>query len=174
MSTEFPLLDTVRVASPCSAEWDRMRGDDRARFCEHCGKHVYNLSGMARAEAEALLLEKEGDLCIRLYRRRDGTVLTDNCPVGMLAMRRALLTQIGWVTGLFLAIPGVATVVSRADVPSWTVWQRPPFFTIACFFGIKACEAGNARLSPGPRPAGTSAPVKPSLPGTVSGETNSQ
>lgn len=73
----------IRVASPCSASWDAMDGDDRARFCVHCTKNVYDLSAMSRAEAEALVRGKEGRLCVRFYRRADGTVLTDNCPVGL-------------------------------------------------------------------------------------------
>ena len=32
-----------------------MSGDDRARFCGQCGKHVYNLSGMSREQVEAVL-----------------------------------------------------------------------------------------------------------------------
>ena len=75
-------LNNVRVASPCSVEWDGMYGDGRKRFCGDCKLNVYNLSGMTKAEAENLLLNSEGRLCIRFYRRADGTVLTADCPVG--------------------------------------------------------------------------------------------
>jgi hypothetical protein len=37
---------------------------------------------MSRAEAEQLVREKEGKFCGRFYERRDGRVLTNNCPVG--------------------------------------------------------------------------------------------
>jgi hypothetical protein len=59
-----------------------MAGDDRVRFCGECRKNVYDLRGMRREEAEGLLRERGGDLCVRLYRRADGTVLTEDCPVG--------------------------------------------------------------------------------------------
>jgi hypothetical protein len=59
-----------------------MTGDERARFCSQCSLHVYNLSEMTRSEAEALIAEKEGRLCVRYYRRKDGTMLTQDCPVG--------------------------------------------------------------------------------------------
>jgi hypothetical protein len=95
------MLDDVRVASPCNAAWDQMEGDDRARFCRLCSKHVYNLSNMSRKEAEARVREKEGRLCVRFYRRRDGTLLTDNCPVGFRAARRWLLTHVGAITAAF-------------------------------------------------------------------------
>jgi hypothetical protein len=35
------------------------------------------------AEAERLVVEKEGRLCVRFHRRADGTVLTRDCPVGL-------------------------------------------------------------------------------------------
>jgi hypothetical protein len=44
---------------------------------------------MTRHQAEALLREKEGQLCARVFRRADGTILTGNCPVGLRAMGRA-------------------------------------------------------------------------------------
>lgn len=82
MTTRLTVLDGLRIASPCRADWDEMSGDERVRFCGQCEKNVYNLSAMSRAEAEALVLEKEGRLCVRFYQREDGTVLTSDCPVG--------------------------------------------------------------------------------------------
>ena len=76
------VLDHVRVASPCNARWEDMTGDDRARFCKQCSKHVFNLSAMTKVEAETLIREKEGKFCGRFSRRRDGTLLTADCPVG--------------------------------------------------------------------------------------------
>jgi hypothetical protein len=83
-------LDNIRVASPCSSDWNQMRGDERVRFCQQCSLNVYNLSSMTRREAEQLISNAEGRLCIRYYRRRDGTVLTRNCPVGLRALKRRL------------------------------------------------------------------------------------
>jgi len=75
-------LNNIRIASPCSANWDEMFGNDRMRFCGHCKLNVYNLSGMSRDDAENLVTNAEGRLCVRYYRRTDGTVITENCPVG--------------------------------------------------------------------------------------------
>jgi len=72
----------MRVASPCTADWEKMTGNDRTRFCDQCQKHVYNLSAMSRAQAEALMGIAEGKICVRYYQRHDGTVLTEDCPVG--------------------------------------------------------------------------------------------
>lgn len=76
------VLDNVRIASPCSADWNQMIGDNRKRFCGECKLNVYNLSGMTRTEAENLILNAEGRLCVKFYQRADGSVLTQDCPVG--------------------------------------------------------------------------------------------
>lgn len=89
--TRLPMLDNVRVASPCNASWDEMLGDDRVRFCTSCEKNVFNLSAMAREDAERLLAERvNGELCVRFYQRADGTVMTQDCPVGVTKKRRKL------------------------------------------------------------------------------------
>jgi len=75
-------LNNIKIASPCPADWNTMMGDGRKRYCGDCKLNVYNLSGMTRAEAENLLLNSEGRLCVRFYRRADGSVLTKDCPVG--------------------------------------------------------------------------------------------
>ena len=75
-------LNNIKIASPCQADWDTMFGNDRKRFCGECKLNVYNLSGMTQEDAQDLLENSEGRLCVRFYRRADGTVLTQNCPVG--------------------------------------------------------------------------------------------
>ena len=113
-------LDRVKVAAPCSADWERMTGDDRTRFCHQCSLNVYNLSGMTRREAEALITNAEGRLCVRYYRRADGTVLTRNCPVGLSALKRrasraaraALSAALTFLAGL-----GLSANLRRAPQP---------------------------------------------------------
>lgn len=81
-------LSHVRVAAPCRADWERMRGNERVRFCGECSMNVYNLSNMTKKDAEALITRAEGRLCVRYYHRTDGTILTGNCPVGLQALKR--------------------------------------------------------------------------------------
>lgn len=83
-------LNHVRIAAPCKADWDQMIGTDRVRFCGQCNLNVYNLSRMTRAQAESLIAGTEGRLCVRFYRRSDGSILTKDCPVGLRAIRRRL------------------------------------------------------------------------------------
>lgn len=75
-------LDEVSIAAPCPVDWEAMEGDSRIRFCSLCKLNVYNISEMPRREAEALLNDRAGQLCLRLYRRQDGTIITKDCPVG--------------------------------------------------------------------------------------------
>lgn len=101
-------LDNIHVASPCSANWDEMFGNDRKRFCGECNLNVYNLSNLTRREAENLLINSEGRLCVRFFRRADGTVLTKNCPVGWQAVKqrvsRLTTAVFSMVAGLFSGI----------------------------------------------------------------------
>ena len=83
-------LDNVRIAAPCNVDWDTMYGNERVRFCDQCQLNVYNLSEMTKAEAERLVGSAEGRLCVRYYRRRDGSILTQNCPVGLRALKKRL------------------------------------------------------------------------------------
>ena len=82
------MLDRIGVATPCRADWNAMTGDDKARFCRTCQKNVYNVALMSRDEAVALISEKEGNLCVRLSRRADGTLITNDCPVGQGKVRK--------------------------------------------------------------------------------------
>ncbi len=81
-SSQFS-LDDISVASPCSADWNKMTGDERVRFCGECKMNVYNLSGMSRKNAETLVQSTEGRLCVQYLRRSDGTIITRDCPVAL-------------------------------------------------------------------------------------------
>ena len=93
LARRLPLLDRVAVKTSCKASWDEMVGDEIARFCCTCSKNVYDLTAMHPDEAELFLeqhLAAGGPLpCARIYRRRDGRVLTSECPTG--ETRRHLL-----------------------------------------------------------------------------------
>ncbi len=83
-------LDNVQIAAPCQANWEDMNGTEQRRYCAMCQLNVYNLSAMTRNEAEKLISENEGRLCVRFYRRSDGTIITQNCPKGIAALKRRL------------------------------------------------------------------------------------
>ncbi len=78
-------LSRIRVATPCSENWQDMSGDERSRFCDKCHLHVYNFEGMTSAEVSDLVQSRQGRICVRFYRRADGTILTSDCRDGAVA-----------------------------------------------------------------------------------------
>ena len=111
------LLNQVWVASPCSARWEDMQGDDRARFCARCRKHVFDFSAMTHEEAEALIRAKEGRLCGRYYRRRDGRVLTTDCPTGRERRRNRLARLCGLLFATALVALGSRVALRSEEQP---------------------------------------------------------
>jgi hypothetical protein len=83
------MLDALEIAKPCDARWEDMRGDDRVRRCDLCQLNVYNLSAFHRVEALELLERTEGRVCLRLYQRADGTVITADCTSRLVDAKRA-------------------------------------------------------------------------------------
>ena len=71
-------LDRMQVPTPCPADWDLMPGDDLVRFCRECNRNVYHISAMRRPEAEALVANSDGQICVRFYREIDGTIRTED------------------------------------------------------------------------------------------------
>jgi hypothetical protein len=105
-------LNNLRIASPCSANWDKMGGDERKRFCGECKLNVYNLSGMTRYDAENLLRLSEGRLCVRYFKRQDGTILTADCPVGWAKVKQRVSVLAAAAFSLIVSLFGALFVVS--------------------------------------------------------------
>lgn len=130
-------LDQCRIASPCDVGWVNMKGDDRVRFCDRCGMNVYNLSALTRKDAEDLIRSKEGRMCVSIFRRTDGTILTADCPVGArlgrrmsLALTSFLAATIGLLlsTAGYLGVPSIVVVRLRDLEPFNRInrWLTPP------------------------------------------------
>ena len=101
-------IDQVRIATPCPISWEQMTGDNRVRFCDHCQLNVYNLSALSRVEAEKLIASTEGRLCARLFRRVDGTVLTEDCPVGLRVLRRRVAKRTAAIFAAIVSLSAIA------------------------------------------------------------------
>jgi hypothetical protein len=95
-----------------------MAGDERVRHCTLCSLNVYNFAEMTADEVRQLLMQTEGRVCARMYRRADGTVLTRDCPTGLRAVRRRVARV---AASLFAAVLSVASfacgTTSRSKTP---------------------------------------------------------
>ena len=117
-------LSRVKIASPCAADWESMVGDARRRFCSQCELNVYNLSQMTKCEAEELLNQAEGRLCVRFYRRADGTILTQDCPVGLRALRRRLKRiRTAVVSTVLSFLAGLGLYAATPDTRLRELWE---------------------------------------------------
>lgn len=108
------------IASPCSAKWDEMEGDDKVRYCGQCRLNVFNAAAMTDEEVlDAMVRVTQGKrVCMRMYRRADGTVLTKNCPVGFKQLQERVRKVAGWLAGglsLLLSSPAAAQSSGSAN-----------------------------------------------------------
>ena len=155
-------LENVQIATPCPADWNAMQGDERSRFCGQCQLNVYNLSGMTRQEAEDLLRTTEGGMCIRMFKRADGTILTKDCPVGLNILHRrkvrnvtrkvAAVLVVVTAAGLFTVLP--AESKSKQDPGVWATGGR---------MFMSATQAPKEKKPPKPK-KGCPVPVMGALP----------
>lgn len=115
----IPDLDAIVINTPCQMPWDAMKGDDRTRFCAHCRLNVYDLSTMTKSEAQELIVAREGRLCVRIWRRADGTVITNDCaPIRAKRVRQAAARAILAAAALLitgLAAAGITSRISSQD-----------------------------------------------------------
>ena len=123
-------LNNIKIASPCPADWNEMYGDDRKRFCGDCKLNVYNLSGMTKDEAESLIMNAEGRLCVRFYKRADGSVITADCPVGWAKVKQRTKLYATAVASLLMALfTGVLFVSFFSKQGGTTIGTLIPFAT---------------------------------------------
>ena len=149
-------LNNIKIASPCSQDWNEMIGTDRKRFCGECKLNVYNLSGMSRGEAENLLVNWEGRLCVRFFRRADGTVLTKDCPVGWQAIkRRVSKTATAFASLLFAALSGIglANYFTKADAQPTMEAMTPKIKNYTT--GVMAIDETNSNVAVQRKPIAT-------------------
>lgn len=130
----LPLLDQIQIASPCLARWEDMKGDRVTRHCAQCDLDVHNLSEMTREQAESFLQSKVGDgsVCLRLYRRADGTVLTQDCPVGLAKWRAQARRTAGRIAATLVTLitGGAALSAARGEALTTRLRSAEPFRSV--------------------------------------------
>jgi hypothetical protein len=116
-TVHLDVLKNCRIASPCSARWEDMAGNDKRRHCCHCDLDVHNLAAMSGPEIDELLRTSGGTPCVRMYRRADGTVVTSDCPVGLAAVRAYARRAYARVALLVAALMGACVAMTPNDDP---------------------------------------------------------
>lgn len=121
-------VQQLEVASPCYERWDNMKGDERVRHCASCKLNVYNVRELTASEVEELVARSSGRVCMRLYRRWDGTVLTRDCPMGLQRARvkvaAALLTATAFVGVLLLPLIRLGGSERAEEMEDYTFAER--------------------------------------------------
>jgi len=91
-----------------------MTGDDRTRHCAECNLNVYNFAAMTGFEIAELLANRQGRrVCARIYRRADGTMITQDCPKGL----RMVIRRVSRVAGAAFAA-AMSLSFAAAQTPS--------------------------------------------------------
>ena len=103
MKKDREFVNSIKIAAPCGVSWDSMEGDERSRFCGECKLNVHNVSSMSDAEVKDLFRNANRGVCVRLFRRFDGTVITDNCPVGLRRIRDKIKLRIACLVAVLLS-----------------------------------------------------------------------
>lgn len=125
MPRRTDLLDRINIPAPCTADWDSMAGNDQVRFCSHCHLSVTNLSSMTRGDARRLVRESEGRLCVRYYRKPDGSLLTAPADRLIRISRRASkVAASAFGAVLTLSAAAVAQTTTPAGVDPQNVAER--------------------------------------------------
>jgi len=90
--------------------------------------NVYNLSALSGVEAHDLVAKHEGRLCVRFYHRKDGTILTRNCPVGLKVVMRRRVSRVAGIA--------LSAAMSAFRLSAQTVTQ-PPAHTVQADSGLE-------------------------------------
>ncbi|HEX8615391.1 MAG TPA: hypothetical protein VF800_29245 [Telluria sp.] len=160
----------IDIPEPCSASWEEMTGDHRVRHCKGCNKNVVNLSAMPAVQGAALIAGNlDGDLCVRMDMRHDGSVVSsDGGGNERLAARQPWRRLPGFAGAAVLALsaagcstgeaqpvaPVTAGVTVNPEPPTTVLMGAPPAPTPAPAAiapatspvkGARQCEQGAQR-----------------------------
>jgi hypothetical protein len=84
---------------------------------------------MSREEAEELIIQKEGRLCVRFFRRYDGTLMTRDCPIGLRALRRPLRILFGLAAMILVLAFGLTASSGSGRIRNSPITRTEPIRT---------------------------------------------
>src|SRR5437763_488881 len=96
-------IESLRIATPCQASWQRMAGDERVRHCTLCSLNVYNFAEMTRDEVSKREVKAVADancafkfVCLNVSNYRVEVILAGVKPVTMehLELKASAVTHV--------------------------------------------------------------------------------
>ena len=114
---QLPVIQQIKIDSPCSMNWDEMDGDAQKRFCNSCQLHVHNFAEMHLSEVKKVL-GSSNHVCAKILQRPDGSIVTiDDRPT-----RRSWLAKFG---SMAAAVAAILTVGGCREEPITGEISRP-------------------------------------------------
>jgi len=153
-------LEQIAVSNPCPADWNEMPGDRKGRFCQHCQKTVHNLSAMSRNEAERLVCQAAGSLCVRYAVAPDGRVMTLDYPsaAGPEKWSWKVWAVVGLCGALVTGVVNAAFFGTRVfprpagqvvgEIAPWRLAMRGPVGSSMIQGDVLVTPGGNFEVSP--------------------------
>ena len=98
---------------------------ESVRFCGSCTRFVYRFENLRTDDIRELIEQTEGRLCAVLHRRRDGSLMTADCPRGRgqlrprergVALVAAITLALLWVA---TASPGLGQRIASTSPVEW-------------------------------------------------------
>ncbi len=116
-------IDDFAIDVPCPIPWSSMKGNNNVRYCKVCDLNVHNLSSMTENEVNAFLESNSDGVCVNLFRRPDGTIVTDRCPPALrVVQEKAKLWYAASVAFLsLLLVSGPSSAQKAESIP-----PKPP------------------------------------------------
>jgi hypothetical protein len=104
-----------KTALACPFVWDEVDATEKFKYCAKCQTPIYNLDGMERPEAEALIFNRENRAKFTLYGRADGKFMTTDCPVQAQRKKNLLFSVLA---GLVLLTAAGALILMMPPPPA--------------------------------------------------------
>src|SRR4029079_18148159 len=125
--------------------------------------YVYNISELTQDQAESLIEEHEGKMCLRYFQRFEGTTMTKDCAVGWAAFKKRTLLIGGAAAAIVISVFSFLTLGAfAATLAANGVRVRSPIQVIDEMLFPRAV-AGGICAPPAP-PAPPNPPVVPPQP----------
>ena len=97
-----------------------MTGDEKSRVCAQCDLSVLNASEMTDEEVMMAIMSLQTGkrVCMRIYRRHDGTILTKDCPVGLRKKLAANARRVAaWLAGGLSVLVSLSANAQQTAAP---------------------------------------------------------